>query len=173
LPQTWGALGDLVFSILTAPDALEVQDGVTYARQTLLGEKPRLQWTGFELQEVKLPLRWHHLVHPDIEGQLKGLLRAMNERQVLPLIIGSQDGTGLYAGAFVIPRISRQVTRLLPDGAVASVDLAVELLEWIGDPELVIGRAAPAVRTKSGTAPASSARSHYDPATHQILPGGK
>ena len=172
LPQTWGALGDLTFSILTAPDALEVQDGVTYARQALLGEKPHLQWTGYELQEIKLPLRWHHLVHPDIEGQLKTLLQAMNDRQVLPLVIGSQDGTGLYAGSFVIPRISRQVTRLLPDGGIASVDVSVELLEWVGDPELVMGNRAPAVRTKSGTAPASSAQSHYDPATRQIVQGG-
>ncbi|MBI3130529.1 MAG: phage tail protein [Acidobacteria bacterium] len=173
LPQVWGALGDLTFSILTAPDALEIQDGVTYARQTLICEKPHLQWTGYELQEIKLPLRWHHLVHPDIEGQLKALLQAMNERQVLPLVIGGQDGTGLYAGSFVIPRISRQVTRLLPDGRIAAVDLSVELLEWVGDPELVMGKAAPAVRAKSGPAPASRAQSHYDPATRQILPGGK
>jgi phage protein U len=172
LPQTWGALGDITFSILTAPDSLEVQDGVTYAKQSLLGLKPHLQWTGYELQEIKLPLRWHHLVHPDIEGQLKLLLQAMNERRVLPLVIGSQDGTGLYAGSFVIPRISRQITRLLPDGSIASVDLSVELLEWVGDTDLVMGKSAPAVRTKSGTLPASSAQSHYDPATRQIVQGG-
>jgi len=172
LPQTWGALGGLTFSILTAPEGLEIQDGVTYAKQALVSQKPHLQWTGYELQEIKLSLHWHHLVHPDIEGQLQTLLQAMNDRQVLPLVIGNQDGTGLYAGSFVIPKISRQVARHLPDGHIASVELTVELLEWVGDPSLVMGKAAPAVRSSSGTAPASSAQSYYDPATGQIVSGG-
>jgi len=163
LPQTWGALGDLVFGILTAPESLEVQDGVTYAKQTLIGSKPHLQFSGYELQEIKLPLHWHHLVHPDIEGQMKTLLQAMNDRQVLPLVIGSADGTGLFAGSFVIPRISRQITRHLPDGKIAAVDLTVELLEWVSDPELVMGKAAPAVRPKAGTTPASSAQATKNP----------
>ncbi len=172
-PQTWGALGDLTFSILTAPDSLEVRDGVTYAKQTLLGAKPHLQFTGYELQELKLPLQWHHLVHPDIEGQLKTLLKAMNDRQVLDLVIGSTDGTGLYAGSYVIPRLTRQITRFLPDGNIAAVDLTLELLEWVGDPELVLGKPAPAVRPRAGTRPATSAQSHYDSATGMIVPGGR
>lgn len=171
-PQTWGTLGDLVFGILTAPDSLEVQDGVTYAKQTLLGSKPHLQFTGFELQEIKLPIRWHHLVHPDIEGQLKTLLKAMNDRQVLDLVIGTSDGTGLYAGSYVIPRLTRQITRFLPDGGIAAVDLTVELLEWVGDSDLAMGPPAPAVRPRSGTPPASRAQSHYDPKSGLIVPGG-
>jgi phage protein U len=171
-PQTWGALGDLVFGILTAPDSLEIQDGVTYAKQTLLGSKPHLQFTGYDLQEIKLPLRWHHLVHPDIEGQMKTLLKAMNDRQVLDLVIGNADGTGLYAGSYVIPRLARQITRFLPDGRIAAVDLTLELLEWVGDPDLVMGAPAPAVRSRKGTAPASSAQSHYDPKSGLIVPGG-
>jgi phage protein U len=171
-PQTWGVLGDLVFGIHTAPESLEIQDGVTYAKQTLLGSKPHLQFTGYELQEIKIPLQWHHLVHPDIEGQVKTLLQAMNDRQVLDLVIGGVDGTGLYAGSYVISRLARQITRFLPDGHIAAVDLTVELLEWVGDPELVMGDPPPAVRPRSGTTPASSAQSHYDPATGQIVPGG-
>jgi len=65
------------------------------------------------------------------------------------------------------------VTRPGRNAGAAPGDLTCGSLEWVGDPELVMGKAAPAVRTKSGPAPASRAQSHYDPATRQILPGGK
>ena len=157
-PKTWGSLGDIEFSLLTAPNSMDVTEGVVYARQALVGAKPRLQFTGFELQEIRLGISWHHLVQPDIEAQLGALLKAMRERTVLDLVIGETEDTGIYAGDYVIQRIPHQVTRHLADGSIGQVELTLELLEWVDDPELVIGIPAPAIKKTSTLSPAQAAQ---------------
>lgn len=167
-PQRWGTLGDLVFDLLTAPSSMSVTDGVTYARHNLVGGKPRLQFTGQDLQVVHLGIHWHFLVHPDIEGGIKALLAAMRDRQVLDLVIGDEASSGIYAGSYVIEKIPHQVTKHLPNGRIADVDLTLELVEWADDPELVLAPPAPALRKKKVTTPATSAQSKVDPKTGLI-----
>lgn len=156
-PQTWGSLGDIVFDLMSAPTGLECQEGVVYARHPVIGGKPRLQATGSELQEISLPLTWHSLVVPDIEDRLQRLLKAMREREILSLVIGSDTAGSIYAGRYVIQRIPHTVEKHNPDGSMLAVQLTVELLEWVDDPHLVLVPAGPAVKT-GRTAPATAAR---------------
>lgn len=149
--QVWGSLGDIEFSLLTAPSAMSVQDGVVYARHALVGSTPRLQYTGRELQEISLDLAWHSMAHPDIEAQLEALFTAMHERTVLDLVIGQQS-SAIYVGDYVIQRIPHKVQRHNSDGSIGAVELTVELLEWQDDPDLVLSKSAAAIK-KTGAAP--------------------
>lgn len=160
-PQTWGSLsspaGDIVFDLMSAPTGLECQEGVVYARHAVIGGKPRLQYTGAELQEISLPLSWHSLVVPDIEARMQRLVGAMRDREILELVIGSNTAGSVYAGRYVIQRIPHTVEKHNPDGSMLAVQLTVELLEWVDDPHLVLVPAGPAVNSGK-TAPATAAK---------------
>jgi phage protein U len=107
-------------------------------------------------------------VHPGIETALSALLASMRNREVLDLVVGEDATTGIYAGSYVLEKIPHQVTKHLPNGRIAAVELTLELLEWTDDPELVLAPPAPAVRKKKVTAPATSAQSKVDPQTGLI-----
>lgn len=155
-PQTWGSLGDIEFDLMGGPTRLDCQEGMTYVRHGVIGAKPRVQFTAPELQEIRLELSWHRLATPDLEDRLRALLEAMRERRILDLIIGDDTAGAIYGGRYVIQRIPHTVERHNPDGSMLTVQLTVELLEWVEAPTLK-ATAGPAVKVKK-TPPATAAQ---------------
>lgn len=170
-PQTWGSLGDHEFDLLSSPNHLEHTDGVVYARHALVGTKPRLQYTGDQLREIRLPISWHAMTTPDIEDRLEALHKSMRTREVLDLVIGEDSAGAFYSGDWVIERISHTVEKYRSDGRILSMEATLELVEWVKDPGLVVAPAGPAVKRKKNAAPSTAAKTKVDPLTGKIVKG--
>ena len=163
VPQRWGALGDIAFGLLQAPETIDVSEGVIYAQHPVINAKPRLQLTGQGLRELRLGLKWHHLLHSDMEDWLEKLLVAMRTGKVLDLVVGDGPDMANYAGKYVIQRIPYQVGGTRADGTAKSMELTVELIEWIKDPELLILPPAPALKKGRKASPATQSQTRQDP----------
>jgi len=155
----WGALGDIVFDVLSGPTTLSSKEGNQYVQHKVIGAKPHVQFTGPELQTVALTLAWHSMLMGDIEEKHRRILDAMNTQQILPLVVGEQ-GAGTYpSGTYVITSVTSEIERFWENGKVMSMTLTIELLEWnIGKPlEPGQHRQADGVSKGGGTTPAQNA----------------
>ena len=138
-PQVWGSLGDdIEFDLSSSPDTFSGVDGVNYAAHAIIGGKPRLQYTGANLQTAKLVINWHCVATPDLQKRFEALLKAMRDRTVLDLVIGKSTEGSAYAGQYVITNISHSVIKHNPDGSIKALNLTVDLQEWVDAPDLQV-----------------------------------
>lgn len=154
----YALLGDIQFDLITYFDGFESRFAADYAEHPLIEKKPRLQWIGDQLDEIRLTLIFH-LHYCDPERELARLKQAMTDHRALALVLGNGD----YKGWFVITEVqstSRQTDRV---GGVIALEAAVTLREWVGDPTAT--RPRPAVRPSLPPVPAES-----KPASEQPVP---
>jgi len=167
-PQVWGSLGDIEFGILESPTSFGGKDAVNYAQHAIIGEKPRLQYTGAKLQTLAIKVYWHSSFEEDIEAKLEKLHIAMRDRKVLALVVGKSTVGSVYAKDWVIADIDRSVEKFRHDGSIMAMEATVNLLEWVADPELETtenkGKALTQPPAKKPT-PAQQSRAQLNPKT--------
>jgi hypothetical protein len=74
-PEMYAVLGEIEFDLITYFDGLETQFGSDYAEHALIGRKPRLQFVGEKLDEVRIDLVFH-VSYCDPEAELVRLKTA-------------------------------------------------------------------------------------------------
>ena len=153
--MAWGALGDMVFTLLGGPFSFSDKQEADFAELGLLGSKPRLQFVGAKLEEITLQIRLHALTTPTIELDLRSLRDTLTQGDVVDLVIG-QEQTGIYAGKFVLTSLEHDRQEQWPNGRLRLAEATLKLKEWTPAPGLVVSARKtppPAIR-KKGKSPA-------------------
>ncbi len=121
----YAVLGDVEFELITYFDGLDVQFGASFAEHARVGDKPRLQWVGDELDEVTFQLVFH-ASYCDPEAELLKLHSALRSREARQFVLGN----GAYKGWFVITRLSGTSRQTDAKGALVAMDATVTLKEF-------------------------------------------
>ena len=136
-------LGEVEFDLITYFDGLETRFGAEYAEHALIARKPRLQFVGDKLDEVRIDLVFHSS-YCDPEGELVRLRNALAGHEALSLVLGNGD----YKGRFVITNLTATGRHTDATGTLLAVEAGVDLREFAGDPAQP---PAPAVRPAGST----------------------
>lgn len=123
----FAVLGDLEFEVNTLT-GMEATEGVDYAEHALIAKKPRLQFVGEKLTELKVSLTFHvSICNP--EASLQILQQVMQTHEARAFVTGAGD----YRGTFVITELKTvaQHADILGGLMFATVDLL--LREFAGD----------------------------------------
>jgi phage protein U len=134
----YAVLGLIEFQFLNGFTSFERTSGAEFPEHALINRKPRLQFTGQKLDEIKIELLFH-LDFCDPEKELARLNAALAAHSSLPLVFGN----GNYAGDFVITDISARTKYSSGTGTVIAQEISATLKEYTGDPAKPV---APAVR---------------------------
>ncbi len=123
--MSWATLGDIAFELLMpAVTKAELAEGFTFAEHELIGQKPRLQFTGPKLREFPLTVKLSRaLGDPDVE--LDKLRTAAEQAQALPFVWG----TGQKVGNFVITELTTRLLVTQADGRAIEMELDLNLKE--------------------------------------------
>lgn len=137
----YALLGDIQFDLITYVDGFESQFGADYAEHALIEGKPRLQFIGEKLDEIRIQLAFHwHYCDPEFElARLKAALRA---RQAMALVLGNGD----YKGWFVLTDVQATSKQTTQTGTLIVLEASITLREFVGDKKTP--RPAPAVQPK-------------------------
>jgi phage protein U len=136
-------LGKVEFDLITYFDGLETRFGAEYAEHALIARKPRLQFVGDKLDEVKIDLVFH-ASYCDPEAELVRLRNALASHEALSLVLGNGD----YKGRFVITGLTATGRHTDTAGTLLAVEASMDLREFTGDPAQP---PAPAVRPAGST----------------------
>lgn len=164
-------LGDIPLGVKTYFEGMEESFGGDYVEHGLIGGKPRLQWMGDKLDEIKWILVFHAgFCDPEVE-YLK-LKQVVADHTALPLVFANGD----YKGWFIVTEANATLRQTMRDGTVIWLEANATLREYVRPP--VLAEATPkqpakaAESTKGGkTKPArtkntrAKARSSSSPAT--------
>ena len=141
----YAVLGEIEFDLITYFDGLETQFGSDYAEHALIGRKPRLQFVGEKLDEVRIDLVFH-VSYCDPEAELVRLKTALTNHDALALVLGNGD----YKGRFVMTELSSVSRHTDRAGNLLAVEARMTLREFTGDPA---EPRPPAVRPAGSTKP--------------------
>ena len=119
-------LGEIIFEVLTSPEAFRSTTDYHYAEHKVVEARPRLQWIATELQKVALELGFH-VAFTNPATQMNRLRAAAEDHQARALIFGN----GVHRGYFVIESIQEAHQQLADDGSFVAISAKVELNEWI------------------------------------------
>jgi len=124
----YAQLGNIRFEGLKGFSNFSHERGVNYAQHELINGKPRLQAVGDNLDSISFGMYLHsEFTNP--EADIEALRLSMQNREILPLILGN----GRVLGFFVIPNFSQVNSFTDPLGNLIEVTLSVELLESFSD----------------------------------------
>jgi len=127
----YAQLGNIRFEGLKGFSNFSHERGVNYAQHELINGKPRLQAVGDNLDSISFGMYLHsEFTNP--EADIETLRNAMQNREILPLILGN----GRVLGFFVIPNFSQDNSFTDPAGNLIECTLSVELLESFSDSPL-------------------------------------
>jgi len=127
----YAQLGNIRFEGLKGFSNFSHERGVNYAQHDLINGKPRLQSVGDNLDSISFGMYLHsEFTNP--EADIETLRLAMQNREVLPLLLGN----GRILGFFVIPSFSQSNSFTDPLGNLIEVTLNIELLESFSDDPL-------------------------------------
>lgn len=118
-------LGNIIFEKAFGPDAITRADETTYAEHALISQKPRLQPTANNLEEIELPMRLRAEWCNVTETILK-LKKSKDEFEVLPLLMG----TGRFMGDYVIIKLDEAQTQTFADGFLIEATVNISLKEY-------------------------------------------
>lgn len=121
-------LGDIQFDLITYFDGFESQFGADYAEHALIEGKPRLQWIGDKLDEIRIQLSFH-LQFCDPERELLRLKTAKEARQAMALVLGNGD----YKGWFVLTDVTATSKQTDKAGSLIAMEASITLREFVGD----------------------------------------
>lgn len=126
--RMYAQLGNIRFEGLKGFSSFSHERGVNYAQHDRINGKPRLQAVGDILDTISFGMYLHsEFTNP--EADIETLRLAMQNREILPLILGN----GRVVGNFVIPNFSQGNSFTDPAGNLIEVTLSVELLESFTD----------------------------------------
>jgi phage protein U len=127
----YAQLGNIRFEGLKGFSNFSHERGVNYAQHELINGKPRLQAVGDNLDSISFGMYLHsQFTNP--EADIETLRLSMQNREVLPLILGN----GRVLGFFVIPNFSQVNSFTDPLGNLIETTLNIELLESFTDDPL-------------------------------------
>lgn len=173
--MSWGSIGDFQFEPLGGPTDFSAVFGVEYAEQARVGRKPVLQAVGDKLDTITLQVRFHPTINADPQASVAALVKALRDRQVMGLVLGTSADSGIFAGEFVLTDINQQVQEFWPNGLLKWVEVSLSLKEWVEDDELQISarqNPPPAIRPKSKKTPPPATQAMTRNADGQIVPAG-
>lgn len=120
----YAQLGDIIFDLLTAPTDYTLGKSVNFAEFKTLEGKPKLQFTGANLDELSLKFALHSSFC-DPRDEVKKLENLMLSGLSAPLIFTNGD----YAGDFAITSISQSLVKTDKYGNPIYIQLDASLKE--------------------------------------------
>lgn len=121
-------LGDVQFDLITYFDGFESQFGADYAEHPLIEGKPRLQFVGDKLDEIRIQLAFH-LHYCDPEAELAKLKKALAAHDAMALVLGNGD----YKGWFVLTDVQATSKHTDKAGTLIALEASITLREFVGD----------------------------------------
>ena len=121
-------LGEIAFEAVPYVDGLEHQRRFEYAAHELIEGKPRLQWIGEGLAELRIDLSFHAAFCKPAE-EMTRLREAAARHEAMALVYGS----GTHEGMFVLTEIQSTSTQTDPEGRVIAMTARISLKEWVED----------------------------------------
>lgn len=121
----YAQLGDIQFEGLLGFTSLDHTLASKFAETPIIEGKPRLQYTGEELDDISFTMRLH-ASFCDPEFQFQKLNNKRTSQEVLPLL----NGDGLFYGNFVIEQIKKGIAHTSPTGFIVDLELSVTLKEF-------------------------------------------
>lgn len=121
-------LGDVQFDVITYFDGFESQFGADFAEHALIEGKPRLQFIGDKLDEIRIQLAFH-LHYCDPEAELAKLKDALAAHQAMALVLGNGD----YKGWFVLTDVQATSKHTDKAGTLIALEASITLREFVGD----------------------------------------
>jgi phage protein U len=142
-------LGDIQFDLITYFDGFESQFGANFAEHALIEGKPRLQWIGDNLEEIRIDLAFH-VHYCDPEAELAKLKKALAAHEAMALVLGNGD----YKGWFVLTEVQATSRHTDKAGTLIALDARMVLREYVGDkakprPRPAVQPATPPAEAKS------------------------
>lgn len=122
----YAKIGDIEFKGLLGFGSFNRSTAGRFPELARIGRKPKTQATGAELETftISIPI---HREFEDPEA-IAAILRGYNQNgSIVPFI----DGAGTYFGKFVVLSVSEEVGILDIDGSKISVNLSIELREYV------------------------------------------
>lgn len=124
----YAQLGNIRFTGPKGFTSLSETLGVEFAQHSRVGSKPRLEYTGDQLDMISFEMFLHSdFTNP--EADILALKTAVTTREVMSLILGN----GNVVGNFVIPSLSKETLFTDPSGNIIAATVSVELLEFYSD----------------------------------------
>lgn len=124
----YALLGDIQFELITYFDGLETQYGADFAEHALIEGKPRLQFIGDKLNEIRIQLSLNTWFC-DPEAELAALTGALTAHQAMALVFGNGD----YKGFFVLTELQVTARQTDESGTLLAVEASMTLREFVGD----------------------------------------
>ncbi|ARU24883.1 phage tail protein (plasmid) [Ralstonia syzygii subsp. celebesensis] len=124
----YALLGDIQFDLITYFDGFESQFGADFAEHALIAGKPRLQFIGDKLDEIRIQLAFH-AYYCDPEAELAKLKAALAAHQAMTLVLGNGD----YKGWFVLTAVQAFSRHTDQAGTLIALEANITLLEFVGD----------------------------------------
>jgi phage protein U len=121
-------LGDVQFDLITYFDGFESEFGADFAEHTLIEGKPRLQFIGDKLDEIRIQLAFHQY-YCDPEAELVKLKTALAGHQAMALVLGNGD----YKGWFVLTSVQATSKHTDKAGTLVALEAGITLREFVGD----------------------------------------
>lgn len=125
----YAVLGKVQFELITYFNGYEYRGGAQFAEHGLIDRKPRLQWTGDALDEVRIVLSFHHLFC-DPEAELARLIQLLRTHEAAALVLGN----GAFKGYFVLTELTATTRHTDRIGTLLGLEAAITLREFTGDP---------------------------------------
>lgn len=120
-------LGDVQFDLITYFDGFESQFSADFAEHALIEGKPRLQWIGDKLDEIRIQLSFHiQFCNP--ERELLRLKTAKEAHQAMALVLGNGD----YKGWFVLTDVQATSKQTDKAGSLIALEAGITLREFVG-----------------------------------------
>ncbi|MCW5223528.1 phage tail protein [Verminephrobacter aporrectodeae subsp. tuberculatae] len=146
-------LGHVQFDLIAYFDGFESQLGADFAEHALIEGKPRLQFIGDKLDEIRIQLAFH-LHYCDPEAELAKLRGALSAHEAMALVLGN----GSYKGRFVLTDVQAIAKHTDKSGTLIALEASITLREFVGD--------------KKNPRPPLAVQPRLPPATARTLPVG-
>jgi phage protein U len=118
-------LGNHVFQGMKSPHAWGEASAVRYGKIPLINGKDILQYTGADLVEIDLSLRYS-MEFCDPATEITALKKSMKRAEILPFISGEGD----VIGNFVITGIDVANEMFFPTGRLEAATVSLKLMEY-------------------------------------------
>ena len=124
----YALLGEVQLDLITYFDGYESYFAADYAEHALIEGKPRLQFIGDALDEIRIRLKLHaHFCDP--EAEMLTLREALAAHEAMALVLGNGD----YKGWFVIAELSCVSEQTDAAGTLIALEANLTLKEFVGD----------------------------------------
>jgi len=119
-------LGNTFFENLKTFNDFSNSGSATYAEHAVIEGKPKLQFTGVSLEEIRLSIRLHVSFCNPL-NELDNLTSCRNDAEILPLLWGN----GVFDGYYVITDLQYTIEDQDPQGNVFSYIVSLTLKEYV------------------------------------------